>query len=344
MCAGTLLLAISGCSSRSVVARVNTLTLNEADFHDRAERVTAVPSNSGLDAGGVAILNFVNDSILAQITKDKGYSPTDAQVNTFLRTLKVVNPQLDADIRSGKATDDDYRRQILSTLSLFAIGTEGAKADAAEIQNLYTKEHSGMRIQGSYTLRFLTAQTAASAQKALDVLKSSGDFTKAIEAAQLPAAEVNTSSHDVVIAESQAPPQLKAALDPLKPEQLTPAPVAISGPGSPQAVYIVARLIEHRAARELTVDEVRPILERKVIEQRLPAWKTHADQVVTKYKKEHKDDIQITPDRYKPLMTTIMQPAPEQPAAAPGAPAAAGSAGAVPDVSPPAPSSGQPGQ
>ncbi len=338
------MLALPGCQGRKVVARVNSETINEDDFTSRALRVDNIPAQSGLDAGGLTLVNMIKDSLQQQLAKSKGVVVTDDQVNKYITALERINPALVTDLHSGKVSMEDLVRQYRFEMSSFAIGTDNAKPDPKDVQAAFDEQKANLKVKANYTLRVLPLADLGKAQQSLDELKRSGDFKKAGLIGGLTASQVVNVGKDTVIPADQAPPVLKEALDALRPTEFVKQPVLLQGPNG-QTVYVVAQLVDKQKERELTLDEIRPLLERFALAKKFPQWAQHAESESSNFILKSKENIQINIERYKPLRDkfVIPQPTAPMPAQAPpggGTMSPAPSGGSAPNGTAPTPSGG----
>lgn len=342
------LFTLPGCQGRKVVARVNSETINEDDFTARALRVTTLNPQTGLDAGGLTLVNMVKENLVLQLAKNKGITLTDDQVNQYVAIMEKLNPQIMEGIHSGKLLAEDVAREYRMEMLLFALGTDNAKADPKELQATYDKHKQELTLQASYRLRLMLLQDPSKAQQALAEVKKSGDFKQAaIVSGSSPEAVRETS-----IPVLQAPPALKASLDALKPLGFTPEPIAL--PLQTGQVYLIAQLLEKTTDHTLTLEESRIRVERMALEDKFPQWGQHADTAINDFITQSKDNIQINIDRYKNLKEQFILPKPKPvvpagapssptgaaPGMAPNAPATAGSPTEAPQVGGAAPPSG----
>jgi parvulin-like peptidyl-prolyl isomerase len=343
-------MTLPGCQGRKVVARVNSETINEDDFTARALHVTNLNAQSGLDAGGLTLVNMVKENLLQQLAKSKGVNVTDDQVNKYIAAIEKLNPQILEGVRTGKITQEDLNREYRNEMILFGLGTDNAKADAKELQASYDQHKADLTIKGSYKLRLLPLQDRAKAQQALTELKASGDFKKAAAIGGLPPEVATNLGKETAVPASQTPPQLKAALDALKPLAYTAEPVPLQGQNG-QQFYLIAQLIDKTTDRVLTMDEAKALVERFALADKFPQWGQHAESALNDFITQSKDKIEINLDRYKPLKEQFILPKPKAlgapdpnaPGAAPNAPVPGASAPGAPVPGASAPGAPVPG-
>ena len=335
LCALTIaLLTLPGCQGRKVVARVNSETINEDDFTGRALRATNVNPQTGLDAGGMTLINMIKENLLQQLAKSKGVTISDDQVSKYITAIEKLNPQILEGVRSGKITQDDVTREYRLEMMLFAIGTDNAKADAKEMQAAYDQHKGDLTIKGNYKLRLLPLTDLAKAQQALVELKQSGDFKKAALGAGLPPEVAAGMGKETVIPTVQAPPELRNALDVLKPTDYLTAPVPIRNQQG-QQFYVVAQLIDKTKDHVLTLEESRVLVERFALTDKFPQWGQHADTAMNDFIGQSKDNIQINLDRYKPLKDQFILPKPKSAMPAQAPPGSAPAPGGMNSAPPP---------
>lgn len=332
-------MTLPGCQGRKVVARVNSETINEDDFTNRALRVTSLNPQAGLDAGGMTLVNMVKESLLQQLAKNKGITVTDDQVGQYVAGIEKLQPQILEGVRSGKITQEDLTREYRMEMLLFGIGTDNAKADQKELQAAYDRHQAELSLKGTYTIRLLPLQDPAKADLALAELKKSGDFKKAAAAAGLPPEVAATVGKETAVPANQAPPPLRAALDTLKPTDFVAKPIPLQNTQTGQQFYIVAQLVDKTKDHVLTLDESRALVERFALADKFPQWGQHADSAMNDFITQSKDNIQINIDRYKGLKDQFILPKPKAalPAQAPAGSAPAPGAAAPSSAPAPAP-------
>jgi len=312
LCALTIaLIALPGCQGRKVVARVNSETINEDDFTNRALRVTNLNPQSGLDAGGMTLVNMIKENLLQQLAKNKGVTVSDDQVNKYVSGIEKLQPQILEGVRTGKITQEELTREYRMEMLLFGLGTDNAKADQKELQAAYDKHQTDLAIKGNYTLRLLPLQDPVKADAALAELKKSGDFKKAAIAGGLSPEMAATVGKETVVPSIQAPVELRNAIEPLKPTDFVAAPVRLQNSQSGQTFYLVFQLVDKTKDRTLSLDEARPLVERFALADKFPQWGQHADSAMNDFINASKDNIQINMDRYKGLKEQFILPKPK---------------------------------
>ncbi|MCW3098170.1 MAG: PPIC-type domain [Chthonomonadaceae bacterium] len=340
LCALTIaLIALPGCQGRKVVARVNSETINEDDFTNRALHVTSLNPQAGLDAGGVTLVNMIKENLLLQLAKSKGVTVTDDQMGKYVSGIEKLQPQILEGVRSGKITQEDLNREYRMEMLLFAIGTDNAKATQQELQAAYDKHQTDLSIKGNYTLKILPLQDPAKAELALAELKKSGDFKKAAAAGGLPPEIAATMGKETTIPSTQTPPDLRNAIETLKPTDFVAKPVPLQNTQNGQMFYIVAQLVDKTKDRVLSMDEAHVLVERFALADKFPQWGQHADTAMNDFITQSKDNIQIDIDRYKALKDQFILPKPKTavPAQAPSGSAPAPGAAAPSSAPAPAP-------
>ncbi len=343
LCALTLaIMTLPGCQGRKVVARVNSETINEDDFTSRALHVTNINPQSGMDAGGMTLVNMVKESLVLQLAKSKGITITDDQVGQYAAIMEKLNPQLAEGVRTGKITKEELTREYRLEMMLFALGTDNAKVDAKELQAAYDQHKAELTIPGMYKIRPMALPDMAKAELALAELKKSGDFQKAGAAAGLPPQSVAAMGKETPIPASSAPPALKAALDSLKPTDFMAAPIPLQNSATAPPIYVIAQLTDKTVDHVLTLEESRARVERLALTDKFPQWGPHADSIMSDFITQSKDNIQINIEGYKSLKEQFILPKPKapMPLPSPASGAPMGGAGAAPSSGSSAPAPG----
>ncbi len=332
---------LAGCHQEKIVAKVNDVSITEADFNAKLMHVRAgnFPQELNLDAGGVTMLNLVQASIIDQCAKEPPvkYTPTDEALKSYVAQVMRMFPDMVNRIKGGEMTEEDLMNSVKSRLELLAIGTDGATPDDKEIQAMYDelKTQNSLDYPALYTIRFVTLPDLTTAKNFLDNLKKTGSFKTAATAINIPAESAAQVGRTTVLAQKQLPPKVTAVLDTLKGNDFTPEPVefTINDPNQPGATpspkFMVAQLVNKEAAKTPTIAEIKSQLIQMALEKKFPQWSQHAAQRVADYTDKAKIDIQI--EKYKPLLNNVIIPSAKRSAASAnvGAGAPGGAPGGV---------------
>ena len=335
-----VLIPLVGCQGHKVIARVNGVAINEEEFADRTQRVSVLAANT--DAGGTALVGMIREKLTTQLAAEKHASPTPEAVSTYANYLRESITRVDDEMKAGRVTDQDLKDNARFQMEEFGIGTDGAKVDEAKLKTEYETNKKQLVIPERWVVRTLTVPDAQTGQTILDELKKTGNFEKAARQLGISPTDIPTA-----VRENSIPvPNItdiafRDTLAKLNPGQFTDKPVQVNVPQSQQlptgrVVLIIAQMIRKKPGRDLSLADVRTILERNLIAKEHPQWEQHKNQMLAEF--TAKADLQINIERYKPLIANYIKPQAEaNTATAPGGSLGSPSSGGMA----PPPSGGQ---
>lgn len=349
LCAALALASLTGCQGDKVVARIKSAPITEKELADRTMRFNSNLQGSGLDAGGTTLFRMMRELLVDQCAADKKLTPTPEAVLKMEAIFRRTQPGIADALSDGSISEEDLMRQVRLTMEEFAIGTDGAKAEDKDVQAEYDKQlkTGNLKYPETWTIRTLRANDEATAEQVLEQLKRTPDFAQAatrfLGATALSAITAGRESSFPV---QSLPPALKEALTPLSPGQFAAKPILLPIPNQQtQTVdnaYIVAQLVKKQPEVVPKLEDIRPLLERNVIQNSHPQWSEHKEEVVAQYTLDavQKGEVQINIKRYEKLMLAF-QAAPVHTAVPPNT-AIPSAPGGVPGGAAPPPAGGAP--
>lgn len=360
------ILLLSGCQNQKVVARVKNQPITEEQLSARAMRLTAndLQAYPSLDSGAAALVSIIREKLSDIYCAEKGWQPTTAEVDKWVAYLRHRNPALDAAIKAGKIDIEDLKRDNKFLMEEVAIGTDGAKVDAAELQKEYDSNKPALSIPKFYVLRLLPVPDAATAEKILPELKNSGDFRTAAAKLGMPPAQAMGAGQESYAAATAFEADTVAELDNIakSTSKFTDKPLPLKIKASPENPQPGAQLVIGQVTSVIpefvpTPDEVKFVLTQRILARKFPNFELHKNQMIAEY--TGNANIQINVKRYEPLLDifrlqaqlnatpqpgTSAAPNGAAPSGTTGAPSASGgtaapsSSGTTPNSSAPAPS------
>jgi hypothetical protein len=228
-----------------------------------------------------------------------------------------MDPAANAAISSGKTSREELRRQKKFELEAFGIGTNGDKPSEADLAKAYDeyKSKPDFRARASYTVKILQVPDENTGKTLLAELKRTGDFKGiAQKALGLSAADAANAGKEQTLLGDQLRPELRQALDALKPNEFTPQPVGIKivdpqQPLNSRMVYAIAQLKRKEAEHTLTRSEVRFLLAPLVLQKTHPDWKEHYRLELAEFTKN--SEIRIALQKYEGLRDIYFRPPPD---------------------------------
>ena len=317
--AGALAIAslwlLAGCDTqKGSVAEINRERISADDYYSRALSVTSIPDGFNTDAGGVTIINMIRDRLTDQLARKHNAVPADEMVNAAVEYQIRMDPNTNAAVTAGKLSREDLVRQKKFELEAFGIGTNGDKAAEQDIEKVYDeyKDKPDFRVKASYTVKILRVPDDASGRKIIPMLKQTGDFRGiAQKVLGMPALDAANAAKEQRLPADPLPPELRQALEKLKPNEITPEPVAIkqANPQQPlasQFVYAVAQLKSKEPERQLSKVEMRTLLAPIVLQKSHPEWKEHYRRELADFTRQ--SQIRVSLQKYEGVVDAFIRP------------------------------------
>ncbi len=356
------LVLLPGCQGHKIVARINTVAINENDLVDRALNTHVTQAIPGMDVGGYTLIMMIKEELTHQLADVKHAAVSQEDAESFAEFTKRMDPTFANAILSGNLSDEEFERDRRLSLEQIGIGTEGAKAEDRDIQAKYddlTKAAPGQKPKLEFpelwTVRMMPFGDEATAERAIDMLKTQPFPVVAQQLLPITPVQAQQATRDTVVNADNVQmrsPALYTAMSALSPGQVVaqPVPVQLNNPqtNTPQQGYLVAQMVKQVKAEKPTLQQARTYLNVLIITSTRPQWSQHANQALAAFTQASAHSIQINVDRYKPLLSayilpqaaTYVTPGGGIPS---GLPPAAGSATPPPGSGSPAPGPGASG-
>ena len=311
--AGLLLLAGCATNQPKIVAEVNNETIRDDVYNERVQAITSIPETLNTDAGGVTMVNMIRDLLTDQLAQKYHATPPDEYVRAATDYQIRMDPNTSGAVAANKLTRKDLERQKRFELEAFGIGTNGDKATEQDMDKAYAeyKDKPEFRVKASYVVRILQVPDEPTGRKAISELKQTGDF-KAVAQKGLGMATVDATNaaKDQTLVADQIRPELRQALDKLKPNEITSDPVAITvanpqQPLNPQIVYAVAQLKSKEPERLLGKTEMRFFLAPIALQKTHADWKEHYRRELASFTSKSK--IRIAVAKYEGLVDSYIR-------------------------------------
>ena len=302
------LFCLTGCQNQKVVARVRNQPITEEQVAARAMRLTAqdMQQVSSLDAGGAALLSTIRETLSDMYCTEKGYQPSQEEVNKMVTYIQRRNPSLDAAIKAGKTDSEDLRREQKFLMEEVAIGTDGAQVNPDELKKEYEERKKFLTVPKVYTMRLLPVPSEAAGTQILPELKKSGDYKAAAAKLNMPPQRAMMMGQETFLSPDLFEADTIKDLDALTAGKFTEKPLTLkfkpnpSNPQAPQSAVVVGQMVAVTPEYVPTMDEVHFVLKQSILAKKFPQWEQHKNQVVAEY--TGKSDLQINAKRYEPLL------------------------------------------
>lgn len=329
---------IAGCGGKEekVAARVGKDIITEAEFYKRVQSMDAMTlgnlaqSGAPARAGEATMRAMILEKIVEQLAATKNISASETDIDQFLAFAKKY-PNLPGSLPNNPYRADDLtRREAKTQLILSRLIAEPLKLKEEDLQKTYDRLKSQLQEPDQYRLRLIDSSTRAKSEEALTSLKSGVAFeTVALTKSEDPSSKAKSGDIGMIPA-NQLPRELLAAVKKLKVGEYTKMVVEANlqmrnpatGQPSGQNIkrYFLAKLEEMKPARTPPLQEVRPLIQQQVIQEKDPGFAQRMGEQLQKFTKE--TDIQVNIKEYEPLVERLKNP-PGAPGGAPTAPAPA---------------------
>ncbi len=330
------LMLLAGCQGEKIVARVGNDPIKESEFYGRAIRMNAETIAAGMDAGGAAMVGMIREKMTAQLAAAKNAVPTEDQVSRYVAYQIRVNPQIKTALEKGQVTEEDIKRGVRFSLEEFGIGTEGAKAADNEVRAEYDRllkekniisdplnggreARNEVKLPETWYLRTLQVPSEAAGKQVIETLKTKPDLTAIAMANGASPLQAQQATQEIAYAKEallRQLPALEKELETVGPGQFTTKPVAVTMPPNPQApntqpttAYLVVQVTRKEPEYTFQYDEVRPVLEQRLLSIKHKDWFTHKEQEMAKFTSDlvNKDGIKINLKQYQSVLDSFIR-------------------------------------
>ncbi len=324
-----LLAVLAGCQSGpKVAATVNGDKITEDEFFGRVQEVDAIElygsarSGGSTKAGEYAMQQLITERIMEKLAADKGVKVTDAQVDAYIAFTKkfpeaggVTGPN---PMRSDAAAKREARMQLV----IRSLAMKPLNIGPADLQGMYNQLKPRLMEPAQVRFRVIMVSSKSVAAEVIKSLKAGVSF----ETLALTKSEDTTTKakggDSGFVPEPGLPPALAAALKKLTPNQTASDFVSVTFPGQqgqpPVTRFFLPRLLETKPGRLMPMDEVKPLIEGMVLQQK----DANAPQRVREQVREftEKAEIKVELPQYSDLVKKIRDSLAPSPAVQPGGP------------------------
>jgi hypothetical protein len=314
ICGASLL---AGCQGETTtVARVNSQAITREAWTERTVR--AHPGDLANDRtheiGSIILFGMMTDELVKQLAASTHASPSAADI-TAMADLRKRDLNIQQAINSGIVTDEDIDRAETLNLEIFYIGVDGAHPPAADVEKYYTsrKAQFDKFFPDAWLVRTVSMPSEALAKQAIDLLQHGQPMQVAAQqllnaTPQQAAAQVGQYEATVEQLQRTQP----AVYDALKAGQkgtVSTRPIPFKARNGMSA-FAVFQIAEVSTGGQATLAQVRPLIERQLLQESHAGWQEHANSLIRDF--AHKADFEVYLERYKPLIATLLMPQFEQ--------------------------------
>jgi parvulin-like peptidyl-prolyl isomerase len=354
LAAAVCFLVLPGCgsSNKKIAAHVNGETITEDEFFARALETNAYVLASSAQAGGPAragehtMETIIYERLVAQLAKQKGVNPSDADIAAYMNFAKRYQqaPQITFLVQNPLRSEAEWRRDVRTALLRRDMALKTVPLKEEDIKKEYEDNKVNLTPPDRFRLAVIDVTSMDKAQKALDSLKKGVSFeTVAMTQSEDPNSK--GKGGDIgTLPQTVLPPEFVDAVKDLKPGAYAPriikmqTPPGSTPPGTaqtPPTHYMILKLLEKPPVETPSYEEIKPLLVNNLMLQKDPNAMNRVQKEIIDYKDKSLQKITIQMKGLQDLLTRK----PQQPAGegAPGAPPGpAGAPGAsVPNAVPP---------
>lgn len=271
-------LAMSGCSNKNVVAKVNGEPISADSLNEQLEQLKKQYPNMFTGADGEGRLldfkqrlldNMINQKLVEQAADEKGIKVSDADIQKQIDQLKAGfkdQAQFDEALKSAGMTLDGLKTQIknqLVTQKLIESLASNSKVTDADIQTYYDKNKTQFFQKAAKKASHILfkPEDKATAEKVLKEAKDGGDFAALAKKYSVDTATASKGG-DLGWPTTSYVPEFQAALDKLKKGQTTSELVQ-----TPFGWHII-RVTDERQGVQQAIGEVKTQIEQIIVQQR----------------------------------------------------------------------------
>ena len=302
---------LAGCQpEKKAIAVVNGKPILEEEYNTRVQGITAGSFQQGvtMDAGGITMLNLIRSELTEQLAAQSNATPTKEFIDSGVDYAVHNDPNLATQLQTGENSKENLARQLRFQTEMIGIGTNGAKISDTELKAAYEGADFAPYVvsKAKYSIKALRVPDMTQGTQILAELKKTADFKKAALSMKANEAQAEAVAKPVSMPADSTPPELKAELDKLKPNEFAPTPIKVTGTnaqGAPGDTFIVAQLIRKEEDRKQTVNEVKFPLQNALLVKNHPDWQKHYLNLLAEF--TSKADIKINLEKYKGLLAEI---------------------------------------
>jgi hypothetical protein len=295
-------LVLGGCGGPKVIARVNKDTITEPDFYARMAEVDAIELGNSAQvrgpakAGVYAMRALLTEKLILQLAASKGATPTETQVQNFLKFARRFPQVVGVNPYRGEAL---MRRDAEIQVAMRNLMAKPLNITDADVQSQYDKNKASLVEARQYRLRIVEVSTEDKAKAALGKLAKGISFeTVALTDSEDPSLRARSGDAGY-LPEPAMPASLRTALKGLKPGEYTKAPVRVEAPraqGQPATTpphYFLAQIVEIKEPRQIPLDEVRFDLEGRAVGEKDPKAGQRVLALLRDYTKQAKVEVTL---------------------------------------------------
>ncbi|MCX6359131.1 MAG: peptidyl-prolyl cis-trans isomerase [Armatimonadetes bacterium] len=309
-----LLAALAGCQSGpKVVATINGDKITEEEFIGRVQEVDAIElygsarSGGSAKAGEYVMQQLITERVMEKLAAEKSVKVTDAQVYGFIAFTKKFPEAGGVTGANPMRSDAAAKREARMQLIIRSLAMQPLNIGAADLQAMYNQLKPRLMEPAQVRARIIAVSSKSVAAEVMKSLKAGVSFETLALTKSEDSSTKSKGGDTGFVPEPALPPALMAAIKKLTPNQTAPDFVAVTFPGQqgqpPATRYFLPRLLETKPGRQMPMDEVKPLIEGMVLQQKDANAPLRVRELVREF--TNKADIKVELPQYSDLVKKI---------------------------------------
>lgn len=189
-----LSLLLTGCGRKGVMT-INGEKVTKDEFYQRLEEVPVQTQTGNEMAGIYVIKQIINEKLVQQLAKEKGKTPTEAQINKKIEFIKKESGgNIQKVLSKNGMTMDDLKRKITIEQSFVNVASNGVNITDAEVKKTYedtlNAKNSPFKKPERVLISAVVVKSKEKIDKAYKMLKEGNEFgTVAMQLSDSPVAK-----------------------------------------------------------------------------------------------------------------------------------------------------------
>ena len=307
---------LTGCQNKdkTVVAKVNAQSIVKETWVDKtlASPGFRFRNDPGHEVGADVLFTMMTEELIKQAAESVKGAPTDADVAAMV-ALQKRDPRVKQALQAGFVTDDELSSSQRIDLEEFGIGVNGQHASATDIDKYYTEHKQQFTQPETWMVQSLPLPSDVIAEQAIKLLQMGQPMQKVAQQLlslppQIAASQVNQQLIRADILKMNRP-DVWDLLKNSAPNAVGAKPIhnrVKNASGKEVDAYFIFQLTDKTDAWLPSAAEIRPFIEKALLEPSNAGWREHANSVIRDF--AHKATLEVDIDRYKPLVQTMLMP------------------------------------
>lgn len=297
---------LAGCGKRTILT-VNGEKVSKDEFYSRLERIQVQTPSGPKLAGSYVMEQIIGEKLVEQLAKKQNVAPTDAQIQSKIKTITKESGNLAQWLAVQGMTGDDLKKKLGAEQSVINLVSKGVTVSDDEVKSAYDKElaRPGSTLkrpdQIKISVIIVDQKNKGKIDQAYKMLKGGAEFsTVAMQWSEQPNVRMTGGSLDWVNNDDKrVPVPVKQAATSLQVGQYSKPFTAAGG-------WIIVRLDDKRESKTTNFDDIKTLIREQLAMQkgsRTSSFRTD----LQKYTKEA--NIKVNAERYSKIPVLIKKQA-----------------------------------